>query len=158
MAAALDQWLKRFTFNDYQQTQLLDLGTKYRSVFLLSPKELGKCTIAETEFPLQKQAKPVDHHPYRTNPRAQDVIDKCVESMESDSIIGNSLSAWGSPVCIVAKTDGSPRFCVEYSTTINQFLVRRTWPMPDIEYHIDTEVARNSSLFATYRALTDKYQ
>ena len=111
LAAALDESFKRSTFNDHQQTQL-DLCTKYRSVFSLSPKELGKCTIAEAEFPSQKQAKPVDHHLYRTNPRAQEVINKCVESMESDGIIEKSPSAWGSHVCIAAKADGSPRFCV----------------------------------------------
>ena len=70
LAAALDESFKRSTFNNHLRTQLLDLCTKYRSVFSLSPKELGKCTTAEAEFPLQKQAKPVDHHPYRTNPRA----------------------------------------------------------------------------------------
>ena len=48
--------------------------------FSLSPKELGKCTIAKAKFPLQEQAKPVDHHPYRTNPREQEVVDKYVES------------------------------------------------------------------------------
>ena len=40
-------------------------------------------------------------------------------------------------MCIVAKADGSPRFCVDYRTTINKFLVRETCPMPDIESHID---------------------
>ena len=45
---------------------------------------MGKCITAETEFSSQKYAKPVDHHPYRTNPKAPEVIDKCVESMESD--------------------------------------------------------------------------
>ena len=103
LTAALDESFERSTFNDYQQTQLLDLCTKYRSVFSLSPKGLGKCTIAEAEFPLQKHAKPVDHHPCRNNPRTQKVIDKSVESMESDDIIEKSPSAWGSPVCFVAQ-------------------------------------------------------
>ena len=76
------------------------------------------------------------HHPYRTNPRAQGVIDKYVESMESDDIIEKSPSAWGSPVCIVVKTDGSPRFCVDYRNI--KSLARETWPMPDIESHVDT--------------------
>ena len=106
--------------------------------FSLTPKELGKCTTAEAEFPLQENLKPVDHHLYRTNPRAQKVIDKYVENMESDYIIGKSPSAWGSPVCIVAKADGSPRVCVDYRTTIDKFLGRETWPMPDIKSHIDT--------------------
>ena len=87
---------------------------------------------------LQKNSKPVDHHPYRTNPRAQEVIDKCVENMEYVGIIEKKPSRWGSPVCIVAEVDVSPRFCIDYRTTINKFLVRETWPMPDIESHIDT--------------------
>ena len=92
--AALDESFQKSTFNDQQKTQLLDLCTKYRSVFSLTPKELGRCAIAKAEFPLQKNTKPVDHHPYRTNPRAQEVIDKCVESMELDGIIEKSPSAW----------------------------------------------------------------
>ena len=140
LAAALDESFKRSTFNDHQQTQLLDLCTMYRSVFSSSPKELSKRAIAKANVPSQKQAKPVDHHPYRANPRAQEVIDKCVESMESDGIIEKSSSAWGSLVCIVAKADRSLRFYVDYRNTSNKFLVRETWPMLDIESHIDTTV------------------
>ena len=138
LAAALDESFERSTFNDHQQTQLLDLCTTYRSVFSSSPKELSKRAIAEAKVPLQKQAKPVDHHPYRTNPRAQERVGKCVESMESDGIIEKSPSAWGSLVCILAKADGSLRFYVDHRNTSNKFLVRETWPMPDIESHIDT--------------------
>ena len=145
-------------FNDQRQTQLFDLCTKYQSDFSLAPKELGKCTIAEeAEFPLQKNTKPVDHHPYRMTPKAQEVIDKCVESTESDGIIEKSSSAWESFVSIVAKADGSPRFCVNYRTTINKFLVRETWPMPILSLISTQSVARDSSPFVMYRALTGKY-
>ena len=138
LTAALDESFKNTTFDDQQRAQIINLCTEYRSVFSLNQKELGKCTIAEAEFPLQKDTKPVDRHPYRTNSRAQEVIDKCVDDMEEIDIIEKKQSQWGSPVCIVAKADGSPRFCVDYRTTINKFLVRETWPMPDIESHIDT--------------------
>ena len=138
MTAAFDESFESSTFNAQQRAELLDLCTRYRSVFSLNQDELGRCTITEAESPLQKNTKPVDRHPYRTNPRAQEVIDKCVDDMESAGIIDKKLSEWGSPVCIVAKADGSPRFCVDYRTTINKFLVRETWPMPDIESHIDT--------------------
>ena len=138
LTAALDESFKNTTFDDQQRAQIINLCTEYRSVFSLNQKELGKCTIAEAEFPLQKDTKPVDRHPYRTNPRAQEVIDKCVDDMEEIDIIEKRPSEWGSPVCIVAKADGSPRFCVDYRATINRFLVRETWPMPDIESHIDT--------------------
>ena len=66
------------------------------------------------------------------------MIDKCVENMESVGIIEKKPSEKGSPVCIVAKADGSTRFCVDYRTTINKFLIRETCPVPDIESHIDT--------------------
>ena len=42
------------------------------------------------------------------------------------------------PVCMVATADGAPRLCVDYRTTINKFLIRETWPMSNIESHIDT--------------------
>ena len=66
------------------------------------------------------------------------MVDKCAESMESDGTIGKSPSAWGSPVCTVAKADGSPRFCVDYRNTINKSLVQEVWPLPDIDFYIDT--------------------
>ena len=87
LTAALDESLKNTTFDDQQRTQIINLCTKCRSVFSLNQKELGKCTIAGAEFPLQKDTKPVDRHPYRTNPRAQKVIDKCVEDMQQIDII-----------------------------------------------------------------------
>ena len=92
LTAALDESFKNSTFNGEQKTQLLDLCTRYRSVFSLNQDELGRCTIAETEFPLQKNTKPVDRHPYRTNPRAQEVIGKSVDDMESAGIIEKKLS------------------------------------------------------------------
>ena len=154
LTAAFDESFESSTFNGQQRTQLLDLCTRNRSVFSLNQDELGRCTITEAESPFQKSTKPVDRHPYRTNPRAQEVIDKCVDDMESAGIIEKKLSEWGSPVCIVAKADGSPRFCVDCRTTINKFLVRETWPMPDIESHIDTVGGAN---FITVRDVQRAY-
>ena len=57
---------KKSTFNDQQKTQLLELCTRYRSVFSLNQEGLERCKIAEAEFPLQKNSKQVDRHPYRT--------------------------------------------------------------------------------------------
>ena len=31
----------------------------------------------------------------------------------------------------------SPRFCVDYRNTLNRHIVRKTWPMPNIESHLD---------------------
>ena len=97
---------------------------------------MGKYTIiAKAEFFLQLQAKPVHYVPYKTNPRAQKGIDKCGESMESNCVIEQSPSAWGSPVCIVVKVDGPPHFCIDYSNAIRKSTAHETWSMPpDISY------------------------
>ena len=50
----------------------------------------------------------------------------------------SKAQAHGNHPCIVAKADGSPRVCVDYRNTTHKFLVRETWPMPDIKSHIDT--------------------
>ena len=47
-------------------------------------------------------------------------------------------SPWGSAVTIVAKSDGTPRFCVDYRPTINTNLIKKSWPMPNLESHLDT--------------------
>ena len=138
LKGAMKKAFTNTTFTPQQCSQVLDLCAKYRNVFSLSPKELGECTIAEADFPLEPGTKPVDRAPYRANPRAQEVIDKCVDQMEKDGIIEQRPSSWGSAVTIVAKADGTPRFCVDYRSTINKSLIRKSWPMPDIESHIDT--------------------
>ena len=96
---------------------------------------MGKYTIiAKAEFFLQSQAKPVYYLPYKTNPRAQKGIDKCVESMESNCTIEQSPSDWGSPVCIVVNVDGPPHFCIDCSNAIRKSTAHETWSTPDISY------------------------
>lgn len=63
----------------------------------------------EAKFPSQPATTPVDKTPYRTNPRPQQATEDCVNKMEDKGIIEQRASQWGSPVCVVAKPDGSPR-------------------------------------------------
>ena len=102
----------------------------------MSADELGCCKIAEATFPLQPGTRPVDRAPYRSSPRLQKQIDDQVDKLLKQGIIQERTSAWGSPVTIVSKADGSPRFCVDYHNTLNRHLVRKTWPMPNIETHL----------------------
>ena len=46
-------------------------------------------------------------------------------------------SPWGSPCTIIAKSDGSPRFCVDYRHTLNRHIIRKSWPMPNLESCLD---------------------
>ena len=140
------------TFSPEQVSEVINLCAKYRPVFklsanelgcckiaeMLSANELGCCKIAEATFPLQPGTRPVDRAPYRTSPRLQKQIDDQVVKLLKQGTIEERTSAWGSPVTIVSKADGSPRFCVDYSNTPNRHLVRKTWPMANIETHLDS--------------------
>lgn len=125
------------TLTPDQQASVLDLCAKFRPVFSLSMAELGRCTIAEATFPVPPGTRPVDRPPYRPNPRASAVIDKCVQDMLDWDIIEERPSPWGSPCTIVAKSNGSPRFCVDYRHTLNRHIVRKSWPMPNLESCLD---------------------
>ena len=122
---------------ELQQSAILDLCAKCRPVLSLSRAELGKCNTAEATFPLPAHTKPVSSLPYRANPRTEAVINKCVRDMLNDDILEERSSPWGSPVTIVARKDGQPRFFVDYRSTINKHLIRKTWPMADLEDNID---------------------
>ena len=125
------------TFTVEQQSAILDLCANYRPVLSLSRAELGKCNTAEPTFPLPADTKPVRRRPYRANPRIKAVINKCVQDMFNDDMIEVRSSPWRSPVTIVARKDGQPRFCVNYRSTINKHLIRKTWPMANLEDNID---------------------
>ena len=100
-----------------QKVFVLDLCARYRPVFALSMSELGRCTNAEATFPLPPDTRPIDRPPYRANPRAKAVIDKCVRLSQ--------------------KKNGSSRFCVDYRHTLNHSIVRKCWPLPNLDSCLD---------------------
>ena len=52
-------------------------------------------------------------------------------------IIEERPSPWGSPCTLVAKKNGSPRFCVDYCHTLNRHIVRKSWPLPNLDSCLD---------------------
>ena len=58
--------------------------------------------------------------------------------MEKDGIIEQRPSPWGSAVTLVAKSDGAPRLSVDYRSSINKNLTNKSWPLPNLESHLDT--------------------
>ena len=125
------------TFSPEQVSEVVDLCAKYRPVFSVSPDELGCCKIAEATFPLQPGTCPIDGMPHRTSSRVRERIDDQFDRLLKQGIIEGRASAWGSPITIVSKADGSPRFYVDYPNTPNRHLVRKNWYMPNIEIHLD---------------------
>lgn len=83
----------------------------------------------------------VEHRPFklrnfRISPKEQDVIMKEVEEMAKHEIIRPSNSPYASPVVLVAKKDGSIRFCVDYRK-LNTITKRDNYPLPRIDDTIE---------------------
>jgi len=56
--------------------------------------------------------------------------------MEAEGIIEPSTSAWSSPIVIVRKKDGKPRFCIDFRK-VNEVTNRDAYPLPHISATLD---------------------
>lgn len=71
-------------------------------------QELSRRALADAEFLLEPDTRPVHRTPYRANPSAQENIDKCMDQTEQERIVEQRPNPWGFAATIVAKTDGTP--------------------------------------------------
>ena len=84
-------------------------------------------------------------------------VDKSANQIEKYGIIEQRPSPWDSAVTLVARSDGSPRFCVDHRSTINKSLNRKSWPMSDMEVHIDTVAGTKFITVCGVQVHTTKY-
>ncbi|GFU29443.1 hypothetical protein TNCV_418791 [Trichonephila clavipes] len=57
--------------------------------------------------------------------------------MKNNDVIEPSSSPWASPIVLVRKKDGSPRFCVGYYR-LNDVTKKDSYPLPRIDDPLDT--------------------
>lgn len=57
---------------------------------------------------------PIKQRYRRQNPKMQEVLNTEVDRMLKEGIIEPSTSPWSSPIVIVKKKDGTPRFCIDF--------------------------------------------
>jgi len=81
---------------------------------------------------LKPGSKPVRLKPYRMGPRTRELIKARVDRMLKLIDIEPSHSEWASPVVLIPKPDGSPRFCMEY-WQLNERTVRDSYPLPSMD-------------------------
>ena len=74
--------------------------------------------------------------PRRISPSNRQVIQDEVAKLLRNNIISPSHSAWASPVVLVKKRDGSPRFCIDYRS-LNAITAKDLYPLPRIDDVID---------------------
>ncbi|XP_018578275.1 uncharacterized protein LOC108916491 [Anoplophora glabripennis] len=82
------------------------------------------------------QSEPIKQRYRPQNPRMQDIINKEVDEMLHNGIIEPSDSPWSSPVVIVRKKDGKPRFCIDFRK-VNEVTEKDAYPLPYINAILD---------------------
>ncbi len=81
-------------------------------------------------------ATPVRERPRRVPFKALEVIRDMVKTMLESKVIEPVESAWAFPIVLARKSDGSWRFCVDYSK-LNDLVIKDSFPLPNIEEMID---------------------
>ncbi len=74
--------------------------------------------------------------PRRLPFKALDVVREMVKDMLEKKVIEPVESAWAFPIVLAKKSDGSWRFCVDYSK-LNDMVVKDSFPLPNIEEMVD---------------------
>ena len=75
---------------------------------------------------------PIYQSPYRVPESIKKQQKKLTDEMERTGQISKSQSPWASPVLLVKKHDGSPRFVVDYRK-LNAITIRDSYPLPRMD-------------------------
>lgn len=119
-----------------QQPLLWSILQKHHAVFDTSKQTMIRSDLPGHRIPIQPHHQPVHSYPYRRSPKETQIINEQVQEMLKNHVIRPSASPWASPVVIIKKKDGSPRFCVDYRR-LNLITERDVYPLPRVDDIID---------------------
>jgi hypothetical protein len=132
-----DAWQEAVQLGQLQgeaRAEILDMFAKHR---LMWSGRLGQVQSTNHRIDLIPGQKPVHCQPYRAGHRVRAVESAEVLRILKAEEIEPATSEWASPIVLVAKPDGSTRFCVEYRK-LNAITVRDSYPLPRMDECIDS--------------------
>ena len=116
----------------HQQDEMTSLLLRYKDVFRNAP---GKTDVLEHDVDVG-DATPIKQRPYRVSPQRAEIIRKEIDYMLQHDLIEPCQAEWSSPVHLVEKPGGSPRFCIDFRQ-VNAKTKCDTFPLPRIDQCID---------------------
>ena len=134
-----------------QQLQLSALIKEFTDVF---PDVPCQTTLVSHDVEVGN-SHPIKQHPYRVNPVKLEAMKKEIDYMLSNGIIEPSQSEWSSPCLLVAKGDGSYRFCTNFRK-VNLVTKADSYPIPRVEDCIDK--VGNSQVVSKFDLLKGYWQ
>ena len=132
----------RLTEKDSER--LKGLVLEYQDILALSSAELGvtcvtQHTIGTSDHP------PIKQHARRIPFALRERVEKMLAEMLEQGVIQPSKSPWSSPIVLVAKKDGSTRFCVD-CRRLNAVTKMDVFPLPRVDDSLD--ILANSKHFS----------
>jgi len=116
---------------------------------------LGSIKATEHRIELKPGSKAVRLNPYRMGPRTRELIKDQVDRVLKLEVIEPSQSEWASPVVLILKLDGSPRFCIDYRQ-LNDRTVRDSYPSPRMDDCLDS--LGDAQFFSTLDCIAGYWQ
>ena len=130
-----DLQLDSITLTPTEHSQLSSLVVEFSDLFVLDNSELGKTSLVSHRIDTG-DSPPIKQPPRRLPFSLRQHVSQLTEDMLARGVIAPSSSSWASPVVLVAKRDGSTRFCVDYRW-LNAVTKQDVFPLPRIDDSLD---------------------
>ena len=128
--------IKNLQLVQEDEDQLLEIVEDYSDIFALDQSELGHTEIVT--HTIDTGDHPPVHQPARRIPFAlRAKVEEMVDDMIEQGVVQPSTSPWASPIVLVAKKDGTTRFCVDYRR-LNSVTKKDVYPLPRIDDTLDS--------------------
>lgn len=121
--------------SETEKRGLRKLLIKYAGVFSKNSEDIGKTNVVEHAINTGTAA-PIRQPPRRLPLGKREIERTEVQKMLERGVIEPSSSAWSSPVVLVTKRDGTPRFCLDYRK-LNDVTIKDAYPLPRVDDCID---------------------
>ena len=128
--------------------QLKNILNQYTDVFVGPDGRLGCTDLLQHTIRTDPEQPPISQRPYKVGYHARQIIEDQVNELLAQGLIKPSESPWASPVVLVAKKDGTTRFCVDFRK-LNQVTRMEQYPIPDIRQSLDVFGQAGATYFST---------
>ena len=118
-----------------EEKKVFEVVSEFSDVFAVNAEELGHTELVQHTINTGDHP-PIKQLPHRTPFALKGQIEQMIAKMLEQGVITPSSSPWASPVVLVAKKDGSTRFCVDYRR-LNSITRMDTYPLPRIDDTLD---------------------
>jgi Reverse transcriptase (RNA-dependent DNA polymerase) len=132
-----DTWKKAVQLDHLptaDRAEILGMLQKHRSMW---NGRLGQVHSTARRIDLIPGQKPVHYQPYRAGPKSRALESAEIQRILKAEVIEPATSEWASRIVLVAKPDGSTRFCVDYRR-LNAVTVRDSYPLPRMDECIES--------------------